>query len=221
MTYEGKAPYVSPENDPYADPTERLVQEHLAEHLELLGLGHLTFIGLEVVVPGIGRIDILARLDDELVVIEVKRDAARREAVGQLQSYMGQALTLFSYATARGVLVAAGIDAATASALKVASRITFVDYRRWHPRPDLRDSDCRFPNGWNQIPMSWLGRRMKLESARLVTAQDEFKRLSTVMEGSDELREFQARHPFGGDSGIALVRANRVIACVLTDYGIV
>ena len=216
MAFVGSWKRPSQKNDPYADCTERLVQEHLAQHLDVLGPS-LSLVGLEVTVAGVGRIDILARSKDELVVVEVKRDEVRREAVGQLQSYMGHLMGLDPSTKVRGVLVAAGIDAAASAALRIATAVSFLDYRSWYVRPD--PSSQGLPNGWKtQVPLSWLGRRVSVEEARQILGEERF--LALGMQPSDRLREFREKAPMGGCSGIALVRADRVFACAITDYGI-
>lgn len=70
-------------------PLERDIQSFLAVNLSASLGERLTLIGTEHPVS-FGRIDILAKDSrDSLVAIELKLGAASRDAIGQLQSYMG------------------------------------------------------------------------------------------------------------------------------------
>lgn len=109
--------------------TERLVQEFLSANLNLLGLPGLTLIQTEYQVPS-GRIDILARDDDgTLFAIELKKGVATRDAVGQLQSYLGDLLSKEASRRIQGILVASGIDHAAMSALIATPTIEFWSYK--------------------------------------------------------------------------------------------
>ena len=79
---------VSPQREP--EVPERLVQVFLSQNLPLLGLGKLQLVELEHQLPDVGRVDILAKGEGKLYPIEVKRGIATRDAVGQLQSYVGK-----------------------------------------------------------------------------------------------------------------------------------
>ena len=108
---------------------ERHLQSHLAEHLSYALGEELTLVGVEAPVP-FGRIDILA-LDTcrSLVAIELKIGIASRDAIAQLQSYMG-ALELENPETfVRGILVAAFLDEKAEAALRIARDIRFVSYQ--------------------------------------------------------------------------------------------
>lgn len=108
---------------------ERNVQSYLADNLSHALGESLTLIGVEVPVS-FGRIDILAQDDREnLVAIELKSGVASRDAIAQLQSYMG-ALELEKPNTfVRGILVAASLDEKAEAALRVARNINFVSYQ--------------------------------------------------------------------------------------------
>tara|TARA_B100001105_G_scaffold177865_1_gene143399 strand:+ start:7562 stop:8113 length:552 start_codon:yes stop_codon:yes gene_type:complete len=106
---------------------ERTVQVFLSANLQLLGLGPLQLLGMEYPVDG-GRIDILARGDGVLFVIEVKRGVATREAVGQLQAYVGHMMTAEPGMKVRGILVAADLDAHARAALFATPTIDFWSF---------------------------------------------------------------------------------------------
>ena len=108
---------------------ERHLQTFLSENLHLLAMGNLRLIGVEHPVP-FGRIDVLAQ--DGLgryLVVEAKRDTATRDAIGQLQSYIGAMRQEKPGAVVTGVLVAADLDAGAKAALAVTQDIAFVKYR--------------------------------------------------------------------------------------------
>jgi ribosomal protein S27AE len=89
---------------------ERQIQRHLSSNLHKLGVGRLTFVAEEFPVA-FGRIDILAKNDDgALIVIECKRGIATRDAVGQVQSYMGALMAQNPKQKVFGVIVAQGLD---------------------------------------------------------------------------------------------------------------
>lgn len=118
-------------NEPGSVPLyEREVQNYLAKNLQLLNEEGLKLIQTEYPVEfgnDKGRIDILAEdKTGKLVVIEVKRGRAGREAVGQIQSYMGAILRNSEGRGIRGILVAAEIDEVARSALLVASIELFL-----------------------------------------------------------------------------------------------
>ena len=109
-------------------PLERNVQAYLASNLSAALDEDLTLVGTEHPVP-FGRIDILARdALGGLVVIELKLGTATREAVGQLQSYMGALQVENPDTFIRGVLVAASLDAGSEAALRMARDIEFTSY---------------------------------------------------------------------------------------------
>lgn len=109
-------------------PLERDVQAFLAENLSSSLGESLTLIGTEYSVA-VGRIDILAQdAQGCFVVVELKLGAASRDAIGQLQSYMGALAQENPETFVRGVLVAASIDPGAEAALQVARDIQFVSY---------------------------------------------------------------------------------------------
>ncbi|WP_179402226.1 endonuclease NucS domain-containing protein [Burkholderia guangdongensis] len=109
-------------------PLERDVQEFLADSLsESIG-EPLTLIQTEYPVS-FGRIDILAKDKlDRFVVIELKLGTASRDAVGQLQSYMGALVQENPESFVRGILVGSALDAGAQAALLVANDIQFVSF---------------------------------------------------------------------------------------------
>lgn len=107
---------------------EKHIQESLSRNLDKLGFGPLTLRGLEYPVS-FGRIDILAETKEgALVVIEVKRGVANRNAIGQVQSYMGAILDEFPGRPITGVIVATGMDEAGIAALKTNKNVSFCKY---------------------------------------------------------------------------------------------
>lgn len=116
------------ERSPPAEVPERLVQEFLAKNLSVLGIPGLELMGMEYQVPS-GRIDILAKSSDRrLIAIEVKRGTATRDAVGQLQSYVGDLLAEGVTGFVGGLLVAARLDQGARSALLATPSIEFWSY---------------------------------------------------------------------------------------------
>jgi RecB family endonuclease NucS len=108
---------------------ERMVQEFLSDNLALLGIPGLTLVQTEYQVPS-GRIDILARsAQGHLFAIELKKGVATRDAVGQLQSYLGDLLRAEPLRRAFGVLVASDIDPPAMSALVATPTIEFWSYK--------------------------------------------------------------------------------------------
>ena len=80
---------------------EKHVQTYLAHNLHLLG-ENLSLIGTEHDVS-VGRIDVLAvDADFNHTVVEVKVGTASRDAIGQLQSYMGAVKRIFPDSNVRG-----------------------------------------------------------------------------------------------------------------------
>lgn len=109
-------------------PLERDLQAFLAKNLSSTLGEKLVLVDTEHPVP-FGRIDILAKdARDSLVVIELKLGAATRDAVGQLQSYMGALQAENPNVFIRGVLVAASLDAGAEAALRMARDIQFMSY---------------------------------------------------------------------------------------------
>jgi hypothetical protein len=121
-----------PDNENYANDDgillEKHIQESLSNNLHKLGFGPMTLLGLEYPVS-FGRIDILGETKEgALVVIEVKRGVANRNAIGQVQSYMGAILDEFPGRPITGVIVATGMDEAGLAALKTNKNVSFCKY---------------------------------------------------------------------------------------------
>ena len=73
-----------------------------------------------------GRIDILAKNDDgAFIVIECKRGIATRDAVGQVQSYMGALMAQYPQQKVYGIIVAQGLDDGAKAAIAAHQLITY------------------------------------------------------------------------------------------------
>jgi len=113
---------------------EQHIQTFLSENLDELRIGHLELIQTEYKVefgPGdVGRIDILAKNGyGYLIVIECKRGVAKREAVAQLQSYMGAISECHDNQKVIGVLVAESADQKAKAAMQqMGDRMVFFEY---------------------------------------------------------------------------------------------
>lgn len=84
-----------------------------------------------------GLIDITARdVAGKLVVIELKADMARRDAVGQIASYMGDIQAEEEVSEVRGILVASDFDAKAKSAARM---IPGLSLRRYNVRFAFED----------------------------------------------------------------------------------
>lgn len=106
---------------------ERDIQSFLEKNLRLLG-ADFSLVGREYRLP-FGRIDLLAKdKNGHLIVIELKLGTATRDAIGQLQSYMGALQTAHTEKFIRGILVASSVDAGAQAALTVARDIKFFSY---------------------------------------------------------------------------------------------
>lgn len=109
-------------------PVERDIQHYLANNLSFALEEELTLVGSEYPVP-FGRIDILAQDSrGSLVAIELKLGTATRDAIGQLQSYMGALRAEHPDTFVRGIVVATSLDAAAEAALTVTRDILFTSY---------------------------------------------------------------------------------------------
>ena len=108
-------------------PLERDIQAFLVGNLSALG-EDLTLVGTEYAVST-GRVDILAQdMIGSLVVIELKVGVANRDAIGQLQSYMGALHDNHPQTFVRGILVAGSLDVGAEVAPRVTRNISFVSY---------------------------------------------------------------------------------------------
>lgn len=125
---------LSEETDPFETgmettfTLERDLQSALCANLEQLEKGlRASDGGREYQVPS-GRIDILAKDGQgRLVVIELKAGTADRDAIGQIQSYMGDIQTDNS-ANVRGIVVAGDFTPRAIAAAKVAPNISLRKY---------------------------------------------------------------------------------------------
>lgn len=64
-----------------------------------------------------------------MVVIELKRDLARREAIGQIVGYMGDLMAEEPNQTVRGLLVAGDFDKSCQSAVRAIPNLELKRYR--------------------------------------------------------------------------------------------
>ena len=108
---------------------ERDLQAALRDCIEQLESGlHVTDGGNERSVAS-GFIDITAKdRDDRVVVIELKAGTARRKAIGQVLSYMGDVADEES-AEVRGILVAGEFDDKARAAARVVPALSLRRYR--------------------------------------------------------------------------------------------
>ena len=108
---------------------ERDLQAALRDRIEQLEVGlHITDGGDERSVAS-GFIDITAKdRDGKVVVIELKAGTARRDAIGQVLSYMGDVADEES-AEVRGILVAGEFDDKACAAARVVPGLSLRRYR--------------------------------------------------------------------------------------------
>ena len=108
---------------------ERDLQAALRDCIEQLEAGlHVTDGGDERSVAS-GFIDITAKdRDGKVVVIELKAGTARRDAIGQVLSYMGD-VAVEEAAEVRGILVAAEFDDKAQAAARVVPGLSLRRYR--------------------------------------------------------------------------------------------
>lgn len=77
-----------------------------------------------------GDIDILAQdKDGTFVVVELKRDTAKREAIGQIVGYMGDVMEEEAVDKVRGILIADIFDKSCRGAVRVIPNLTLKRYR--------------------------------------------------------------------------------------------
>lgn len=143
-----------PASEEERTPLERDLQAFLATRLSSSLGQSLTLIRTEYPVP-FGRIDILAKDElDRLVAIELKLGTASRDAVGQLQSYMGALAQESPDSFIRGILVAASLDAGAEAVLRIARDIQFFSYVITYEFALVQESQSTYQD--------WTTRREKL-----------------------------------------------------------
>lgn len=146
------------ENSEMEHVLERNIQSFLCRRIAALQPG-LSVIASEYPTPS-GRIDILARdSEGRMVVIELKRGVVCRDAVGQLQSYMGAVTCMDDFAGSfvRGILVGASLDTGAESAIRVVHDIDFVSYEITFRFAHIVSSPSTY-EAWNGPSLRSLGR---------------------------------------------------------------
>jgi RecB family endonuclease NucS len=109
-------------------PLEKDLQKYLAANLEHALGEKLTLVRTEYPLQ-VGRVDIVAMdTAGNLVAIELKIGIAGRDALGQLQSYMGGLKAESPDKFVRGIIVAAGLDHQGQAAITVTRDIKFVSF---------------------------------------------------------------------------------------------
>ena len=109
---------------------ESHLQSHLRKEIEQLE-PNLVIVdgGVERIVNS-GKIDILAQDGSgRFVVIELKRETAQRDAIGQIVGYMGDIMDEEDVRDVRGILVAGGFDKSCKASLKVIPNLSLKKYR--------------------------------------------------------------------------------------------
>ncbi len=111
----------------YSLSLERDLEDYLSRNLDAVEEG-LKLVERQKELPGIGRLDILARdRNGNFVVIELKAGQADEKAVGQLQAYM-EYLREQSYENVRGILIAASYTPKAVYAAKAVKNIELARY---------------------------------------------------------------------------------------------
>jgi len=109
---------------------EAHLQRFLREEIEQLEQGLVIVDGGAERSVNSGEIDILAQdANGKFVVIELKRDLARRETIGQVTGYMGDIMDEESLDEVRGIIVAGDFDKSCRSALRAIPNLTLKKYR--------------------------------------------------------------------------------------------
>jgi RecB family endonuclease NucS len=109
---------------------ERHLQESLRQEIAQLEPGLVVVDGGSEHSVASGDIDILAKdLEGVLVVIELKRGLAKREAIGQIAGYMGDLLAEEGNQQVRGIIVAADFDKSCRSAILAVRNLQLRRYR--------------------------------------------------------------------------------------------
>jgi len=111
----------------YSLSLERDLEDYLSWNLDAVEEG-LRLVERQKELPGIGRLDILARdHDGNFVVIELKAGRADEKAVGQLQAYM-EYLREQGYKNIRGILIAASYTPKAVYAAKAIKNLKLAKY---------------------------------------------------------------------------------------------
>lgn len=109
---------------------EQHLQETLRAEIDQLEPGLVVIDGDSERSVASGYIDILARdANGALVVIELKRGEAKRDAIGQILGYMGDLAAEESVTTIRGILVAGDFDQSSLSAATIVPNLALRRYR--------------------------------------------------------------------------------------------
>ncbi|RLG74820.1 MAG: hypothetical protein DRO12_06400 [Thermoprotei archaeon] len=111
----------------YSLSLERDLEDYLSRNLDVVEEG-LRLVERQKELPGVGRLDILARdRSGNFVVIELKAGQADERAVGQLQAYM-EYLREHGYRNVRGILIAASYTPKAVYAAKAVKDIRLARY---------------------------------------------------------------------------------------------
>ncbi len=112
----------------YSLSLERDLEDYLSRNLDVVESG-LKLIERQKKLPGVGRLDILARdREGNLVVIELKAGQADERAIGQLQAYI-EYLREQGYGNIRGILIAASYTPKAIYAARAVKHIKLAEYR--------------------------------------------------------------------------------------------
>ncbi len=112
----------------YSLSLERDLEDYLSRNLDVVEEG-LRLVERQKDLPGIGRLDILARdRSGTPVVIELKAGQADEKAVGQLQAYM-EYLREQGHKNIRGILIASSYTPKAVYAAKAVKNIKLARYK--------------------------------------------------------------------------------------------
>lgn len=109
---------------------ETHLQKFLRDEIEQLESGLVIVDGGNERSVKSGEIDILAQdKNGDFVVIELKKDIARREAIGQIAGYMGDIMREETVGSVRGILIASSFDKSCQSAVHAVPHLSLKRYR--------------------------------------------------------------------------------------------